>query len=186
MIPRLMAWTSQLTKLKSASRKAHASWDLLPTRSAALSYEFDMGTHDSYGKAVMRKAAGLAFRERGATVMVSYGTKGGATIDGVVGNSIAVEIESRVSKQVRGALLDLICHTYPKKLLVLVPVHMPNPILCSDQCREILGRFLKPDDYRVVVLAGTGFAGAIETDAETVRTALAHLGFNAGPSGFGV
>jgi hypothetical protein len=135
-----------------------------------------MGAHDIYGKAVMRKAAGSAFREWGTPVTVLYGAKGGAAIDGVVGDTIAVEIESRVSKQVRGALLDLICHKYPKKLLLLVPVHMSNPALCSDQCRDILGRFLKPDDYRVVVLTGTGSDEAIDVDAQLVRAALTDLG----------
>jgi len=110
-------------------------------------------------------------------VEVAYGTTGGATLDGVVGDSIVVEIESRVSKQVRGAVLDLICHNYSKKLLVLVPVHMSNPTLCSDQCRNILGRFIKPGDYRVIVLAGSGFVQALQTDAELIRRALEELGF---------
>ena len=138
-----------------------------------------MGDHDSYGKTVLRKAAGDLFRDWGSEVQVSYGTKGGATIDGVVGNSIAVEIESRVPKQVRGAVLDLICHAYSKKLLVLIPVHMSNPELCAEQCRNILVRFVKFEDYRVVVLAGTGSVDALESDAQVVRGALAELGLSA-------
>jgi len=89
-----------------------------------------------------------------------------------------VEVESRVQKQIRGAVLDLICHRYPKKLLVLVPVHMSNPALCSDQCRHILGRFLKPEDYRVVLLSGSGFGHKLEHDADLVRAALRELGFD--------
>jgi len=82
-----------------------------------------MGDHDVYGKAVMRRAAESAFCDYGPVVQAPYGmSRGGATIDGVVGSSIAAEIESPVAKQVRGAFLDLICHKYPKKLLVLVPV----------------------------------------------------------------
>lgn len=139
-----------------------------------------MGDHDAYGKVVMRRAAGSAFRDSGAAVQVAYGTtRGGATIDGVVGNAIAIEIESRVPKQIRGAVLDLICHDCPKKLLVLVPVHMSNPTLCSEQCRHILGRFLKPENYRVVLLTGSGFGQALEGDADRVRMALGELGFDA-------
>ena len=89
-----------------------------------------------------------------------------------------MEVESRVQKQIRGAVLDLICHRYPKKLLVLVPVHMSNPALCSDQCRHILGRFLKPEDYRVVLLSGSGFGHKLEHDADLVRAALRELGFD--------
>src|SRR5437899_5490445 len=123
-----------------------------------------MGDHDTYGKSVMRKAAGVAFSTWGEAVEVRYGAKRGATIDGVVGDSTAVEIESRVSKQVRGAILDLICHRYPKKLLVLVPVHMSNVELCLSQCCDILGRFLSIDDFRVIVLKGSGFADSSDVD----------------------
>ena len=131
-----------------------------------------MGTHDAYGKLVMRQAAGSAFQDSGAVVSVSYGDKGGATIDGVVGESVAVEIGSRVSKQVRGAVLDLICHPYHKKLLVLLPVHMSNPALCSAQCQNILARFVKPKDFRVVILGGSGRGAALEADVKLVRAAL--------------
>ncbi len=99
-----------------------------------------------------------------------------ARIDGAVGD-IAIEIESRVSKQVRGALMDLICHTNPKKLLILLPVHMSNPEDTALQCRNILGRFLDRDAFRVIVLRGTGDRPALEEDAVTVRGALFELGW---------
>ena len=134
-----------------------------------------MGSHDVYGKLVMRQAAGSAFQDSGVVVAVPYGARGGATIDGVVGDLVAVEIESRVSKQVRGAVLDLICHLYPKKLLVLLPVHMSNPALCSAQCQNILARFIKPTDFRVVVLGGSGRGAALEADVKLVQTALSEL-----------
>lgn len=137
-----------------------------------------MGEHDAYGKAVLRRAAGAAFVDWGMAVEVRYGKSRGASIDGVVAGSIAVEIESRVSKQVRGAVLDLICHACPKKLLVLVPVHMSNVDLCADQCRDILGRFIDVASFRVVVLRGSGFVDAIDSDQADVCAALAELGFN--------
>jgi len=55
---------------------------------------------------------------------------------------------------------------------------MSNLALCSDQCRHILGRFLKPDDYRVVLLSGSGFGHKLEDDARLVRAALRELGFD--------
>jgi hypothetical protein len=134
-----------------------------------------MGAHDVCGKLVMRQAAGSAFQEYGPVVNVLYGARGGATIDGVVGNSVAVEIESRVSKQVRGAVLDLICQPYPKKLLVLLPVHMSNPVLCSAQCESILARFIKPEHFRVVVLSGSGLSDALEGDVTLIQAALSEL-----------
>jgi hypothetical protein len=137
----------------------------------------EMGRHDAYGKAVLKAAAGPAFQSWGPEVSISYGTAGGATIDGVVGDTIAVEVESRVSKQVRGAVLDLLCHRYPKKLLVLLPVHMSNARLCSDQCRNILSRFVSQDNYRVIVLNGSGDSNSIQADVQLVRMALEELGF---------
>ena len=65
---------------------------------------------------------------------INYGTAQPASVDATVGGDIAVEVESRVSKQVRGAVLDLMCHPYPKKLLILLPVHMSNPETTAQQC----------------------------------------------------
>ncbi len=118
-----------------------------------------MGAHDEYGKRIMDVAADTAFRSWGDSVHVDYGAGQPARIDGTVGNTIAVEIESRVSKQIRGAVMDLICHPYRKKLLVLLPVHMPDVEVTAAQCRNILRRFLpSEDDFRVVVLEGSGEA----------------------------
>lgn len=137
-----------------------------------------MGSHDKYGKAVLRAAAGSAYCDFGPDVCVDYGSRAPARIDGTVG-SIAVEIESRVSKQVRGAVLDLICHRNPKKLLVLIPVHMPSPADTAVQCRNIFCRFMNPTNFRVVLLAGTGDRYALAEDVKRVREALKELGFSA-------
>ena len=136
------------------------------------------GDHDGYGKAVLRDVAGTAFDEFGSARRFTFGNcRGWGDIDGVVADDIAVEIESRNSKQVRGAVLDLMWHPYPKKLLVLLPSGaMSKP--CADQCRYIFSRYLKPDAYRVVLLSGTGHGGHA-ADAEIVRAALGELGFHA-------
>lgn len=142
-----------------------------------------MRIHDEYGKGIFRAVAASEFCDRGPAVEVRYTGRGGARIDGVVGGRIAVEVESRVSKQVRGAVLDLICHAYPKKLLALLPVHMSNPKLCREQCQSIFARFLEQSDYRVVVLKGTGRCPALDDDARTVAAALRDLGFDPSPPG---
>ena len=131
-----------------------------------------MAGHDEYGKHVLQEAVGTAFVDSGPAVHIDYGAGGPARIDGVIGRDIAVEVESRVSKQVRGAVLDLLCHECDKKLLVLLPVHMNNPMVTAAQCRTIMKRFLDPADFRVVVLAGSGGNEALSDDAALVRAAV--------------
>lgn len=136
-----------------------------------------MGSHDIYGKALLESVAGDAYVSFGPPVEVEYGAGLPARIDGAVDNCIAVEIESRTSKQVRGAVLDLIVHNYKKKLLILLPVHMSNPKIAAEQCCFALSKFIKDDDFRVVVLAGHGNNPRQKEDREIVKTALTELGF---------
>ncbi len=133
-----------------------------------------MGTHGKYGNDVLRKAAGASFRGSGRTVEIDLG-RGKAQIDGTIGNRIAIEIESRTSKQVRGAVLDLILHPFPKKLLILEPVYM-DVQKTAVQCEFILAKFVRQEDFRVVVFAGSGQANYMERDIASVRSALAELG----------
>jgi hypothetical protein len=137
-----------------------------------------VGVHDEYGKQIMRAAVGKAYRDGGGSVQVNYSAGQPARIDGMIGNEIAVEIESRVSKQIRGAVLDLICHRYPKKLLVILPVHMSDAEIAALQCRHIMARFLQPKNFCVLVLEGSGNKAAIASDAERLRRALHELGYN--------
>ncbi len=98
-----------------------------------------------------------------------------AHIDGTVGSSIAVEIESRTGKQVRGAILDLILHAYPKKLLILVPMYIGRHQVKESEF--ILKRFVEANDFRVVLLDGTGDSHDEESDVPRVRDALQALGW---------
>jgi uncharacterized protein (DUF779 family) len=66
-----------------------------------------MGQHDEYGKLILTQAAGCSCD--GPSTITCYGDSS-AHIDGTVGSTIAVVIESRTGKQVRGALLDLVLH----------------------------------------------------------------------------
>ncbi len=136
-----------------------------------------MAGHDEYGKRVIQQATKGVCAHYGSTVEIDYGTSQPARIDATVGDEIAIEVESRTSKQVRGAVLDLICHKYPKKLLLLLPVHMQNPELTARQCRNILRRFCSEESFRVIVLKGSGDADKLIDDAESVASALHDLGY---------
>ena len=136
-----------------------------------------MGQHDDYGKRLLRHVAGPAFEQHGPRLQVDYGAGRGGQIDGVVGGDIAVEVESRVAKQIRGAVLDLICHSYSKKLLIILPVHASNPTITAAQCRNIFSRFVPTDNFRVVVVTGSGNDERLSEDAVLVRGALQGLGF---------
>jgi hypothetical protein len=135
-----------------------------------------MGQHDAYGKELFKQIAGGDFVCDGALVCVDYGNSK-AIIDGVVDKNIAVEIESRVSKQIRGAVLDLICHPCPKKLLVILPVHANNPQEAAEQCKFILERFILKENFRVVLAKGTGDFNRFSEDSLLIRSALAGLGY---------
>jgi hypothetical protein len=124
-------------------------------------------SHDRYGKRVMRAAFGERFRE--IFTEIDYGAGRPARIDGTLDQNIAVEVESRVSKQVRGAVLDLICHSYPKKLLVLLPVHMSDVAVTARQCESILSKFLDSESFRVVVLTGCGSKPCFESDVAVIQ-----------------
>ena len=82
-----------------------------------------MGAHEEYGKEILRKATKGAVELSGPSVEIDYGTESPARIDGAYKERIAIELETRTGKQVRGAVLDLICHPHPKKLLVCMPVY---------------------------------------------------------------
>ncbi|GGX95814.1 hypothetical protein GCM10007160_24300 [Litchfieldella qijiaojingensis] len=138
-----------------------------------------MGSHDAYGKRVLLLATDGEVEQNGAAVEVDLGVGHACRIDGAVGKEIAVEVESRTAKQVRGAILDLICHPYPKKFLVLLPVHMSNPEIAAKQVENILSRFLGRDLFRVLLLHGSGDNPQEEQDVRLVAEALAELGYRA-------
>ena len=135
-----------------------------------------MGQHDDYGKRILRESAGGAFEADGPSVEIDYGAGLPARIDGTIAGRVAVEIESRTAKQVRGAVLDLLCHTYPKKLLLILPVHMSNAETTARQCRTAFQKFLAESDFRVVVLRGHGSNEKVIQDTNIVRSALREFG----------
>ena len=129
--------------------------------------------HDEYGKEILRKATKGGAELYGPSVEVDYGTNRPAQIDGAY-KDIAIEVDSRTNKQVRGAVLDLICHPFPKKLLILIPLYGSQSV--PEQCRNILARFVPEQDYQVVVLEGDGHSPRPRKDARIVADALSKLG----------
>ena len=131
--------------------------------------------HEDYGKRVLTRATNREVQFTGPSVHVDYGTKHPARIDATVGD-IAVEMESRTAKQIRGAVVDLLLHPYRKKLLMIVPVHMQDQHVAAEQCRSIFQRLKAPrDGFEVVVLEGTGKDPKLDGDARRVGEALKKL-----------
>ena len=130
-----------------------------------------MGSHDKYGKKLIQKATEDLAKLSGPSVEINYGCGQPARIDATYKN-IAIEIESRTSKQVRGAVLDLICHEYSNKLLVIIPAHMNNPENTAGQCLNILKRFCPEHCVKVLILEGTGDDEIFETDIKLLKHSI--------------
>jgi len=120
-----------------------------------------LGSHDRYVKNLLKKLVGHRFDTSRYYTLVEY-AGGYAQIDGVIlspSGNIAVEIESRTAKQVRGAILDLFFHEAKKKLLIIVPEHMYDPYTLKKDSEYILNELkkIKPDiAFKVVILRGSG------------------------------
>lgn len=128
--------------------------------------------HDAYGKKVLRRAFKNDFND--SPHPVSFGDNAGTLkIDGTIGDDIAVEIESRASKQVRGAIIDIVCHPFPKKLIVLIKKHGND--FTENQCRELLKKFAPDLPSAVVTLVGNGNDDHTQQDAEIARKAVVEL-----------
>lgn len=133
-----------------------------------------MGHHDEYGKRVLRLAFGSAFSDAAPPLCFPGG--GRANIDGVIAGQIAVEVEARNHKQIRGAIMDLICHPLPKKLLVLIPANA-NEAMMVPQSKYLLNRFLEKEcPFYVAVLKGKGNAETLGEDIPIIREAAKALG----------
>lgn len=130
--------------------------------------------HDEYGKRVLRLAFGSAFSDAAPPLRFPGG--GRANIDGVIDNQIAVEVEARNDKQIRGAIMDLICHSLPKKLLVIIPANTTEARVVP-QAHYLLNRFLEKNcPFQIAALKGMGNAESLAVDIEIIRVAARKLG----------
>lgn len=113
--------------------------------------------HDAYGKSVLRAAAsqlGVSFQDYGTGHPIT--PRMNCSIDAIVAGKIAVEIESRTPKQIRGAILDVFWHPAPLKLIVLLPAYIGNPDNTVEMC-EVLAESLYPGvPFRCLALNGKG------------------------------
>lgn len=126
--------------------------------------------YDRKMKGLLRQILGGDFSETLDT-KIDYGAGAAkGRIDGSIAGRIAVEIETRTDKQIRGAVLDLICHRLAQKLLIVVPVHMTNETRTVAMCLNIMARFLQPENFRVVLFEPEEFSERIQT---AVRELLA-------------
>lgn len=126
--------------------------------------------HDAYGKEVLGRIAGF----NPNPPKKSFGTNAGTfKIDGTIGNDIAVEIESRASKQVRGAVVDVIFHSFFKKLIVIIPAYGNG--YTAEQCRVLLKRFAPDATCEVVSLKGDGEKPQLADDVAIVKAAVSRL-----------
>ena len=136
-----------------------------------------MGAHDKYGKKVMTAAFGTDFDPKPKSEYITHdGRKAGSiNIDGVLFQNISVEIESRVNKQVRGAVLDLILHPGKLKLLVLIVAHGND--YTELQAKSILSKFCVPRSWKVVTLNGSGDRpdDFIQSDVKVLQSAADEL-----------
>ncbi|HEY2932086.1 MAG TPA: hypothetical protein VGK99_10085 [Acidobacteriota bacterium] len=84
-----------------------------------------------------------------------------ALLDGVILDrdreavEVAVGIEARSERQIRGALVDLFLHTAPKKLLIVVPKECNIPRV-DYHCTYVWKRLndTGKDNFRVVLISG--------------------------------
>jgi len=139
-----------------------------------------LGSHDRYVKGLLRRLFGSQYKIDKYYTYVKY-AEGSAQIDGVIVFSdceIAVEIESRTAKQVRGALLDLFFHRARKKLLIIVPEYMYDPQALKKDAEYILSELkkIRPDiNFKVVILKGSGNDPKHEEDSVILKKAVEEL-----------
>lgn len=136
-----------------------------------------MNVHALYGKTLIKELVGTKFLQSGKALKCQYPGGVSARIDGVIKGVCAVEIESSINKQIRGALIDLLSHELSKKLLIIIPAHMSDSQKTVEHCQGILNAFKKTGDRICVVsLQGTGENHDKETDKAILRKALEELG----------
>ena len=121
-----------------------------------------MGKYDDYAKDVLRET----FVERFNTtddVVFSFGPSAGTgDVDGIIDGYIAVEIGVGSPKQIRAAVLDLMFHPFPMKLLILVDTPEHETRRSVQQVASILAQSSKPGV--VLRLAGTPSNPMLEVD----------------------
>jgi hypothetical protein len=144
-----------------------------------------MPDHDEYGKQLFADILGTRWRTRlDSERSVEMGGVR-ADLDGVIrstdGSKVecSVEIEARVYKQIRGAIVDLAWHHAPKKLLVIIPAQpqLGNEERIRRHCTYVWTRLTRSEEqpFRLAVLVGTGTNPRPSIDRDLLVAALREL-----------
>lgn len=135
-----------------------------------------MGIYDEFAKHVLTRSFGSRF-DTTSNVLFSFGEDGGTgTVDGTIDSQIAVEIGVGSPKQIRGGLLDLLWHSYPVKLLLLVDTPGHSTQRSVGQAGAILAETSSPGI--VIRLSGNSTADedTVESDQRKVSEVVdSHL-----------
>ena len=137
-----------------------------------------MGVYDTYGKEILGLAIGN-FNDSPEFIFFGGEARqaGKFKIDGTIGNTIAVEVESRANKQVRGAIIDLLEHNNSKKLLILIPAY--NNQFIENQCNYLFERYAPKGSFKVITLKGIKKGRRLkkfrDSDIYLVRSAIEYL-----------
>ena len=135
-----------------------------------------MGIYDEYAKHVLTRSFGSRFNTTN-NVLFSFGEDGGTgAVDGTIDSQIAVEIGVGSPKQIRGGLLDLLWHSYPVKLLLLVDTPGHSTHRSVGQAGAILAEASSPGI--VIRLSGNSTADEahVENDQRKVSEVVgSHL-----------
>ena len=140
-----------------------------------------MGKHDDYGKELLGRLLGERWDPHTQLRSIDEGGVR-ADLDGVIWSKTrgkiecAVEIEAKVYKQIRGAIVDLALHGAPKKLLIVIRA---QPQLGSDEqikrhCQHIWEEIAceRHGEFLVLCLTGTGAFPMYEEDMNLIASSL--------------
>jgi len=143
-----------------------------------------MGNHDDYGKQLMSRLLGSRWSSCDSRRSIDEGGVR-ADLDGIISardNSnveCAVEIEARVYKQIRGAMVDLALHPAPKKLLVVIKAQpqLGDATRIEKHCRHIWQEIAGSNrgQFFMTVLKGTGNDPRQQVDLELLSETLRNM-----------
>lgn len=150
-----------------------------------------MPIHDEYGKGLFRPLLGDRWSSLDfARSVQEEGVR--ADLDGIIRRAddksveCTVEIEARVYKQIRGAMVDLSLHPAPQKLLVVIkaqPQLGDTPRImrhCTYIWQQVAGT--NRGEFEMAVLEGTGLNPNTEFDLKLLKDTLQKLGIATTPS----
>lgn len=132
-----------------------------------------VGGNEEYGRQAIHEATEGRAVFLGPSVQIDYGA-GAARVSATVGD-IAIQIGVGAPERVRCAVLDLICHPHPKKLILLLPEQIPSLQVVMEQCHNILQRFCPHDSFQVLLLKGGSNNSRLLEDTALIGGSLAHL-----------